>query len=279
MKKASILLFIPILLSVFSCSNKNKLSIPTNYEIISYSEPNANDDLSKWMTSVNGDEIVTIMNSNEDFILYIASDGCSHCLEAKPHVLNYVYNSKAQVYLFDTSLYTEPYEEYTKVYSNTLGSIPTSFSTPTVMFYSGRTIVNYVVGATKLQNNTAANNLFNAPTRISNVTLIRDYEKYNQYVSTINDQVIFFFDRNNNVAKDIYLNSIKTKINYSDRKVIMFDITSLDDEEKIDLFTKYQLSNTNPYLFYKNNNEINEAITYNTENDATALISFLNKYC
>lgn len=279
MKKYLTFILLPLLIaSITSCSSKNNIVVAKNFDILNKSKPANNESLDSWTISLDGDGIKYLMDANYNFILYIASEGCSSCIRAKPQILNYIYENKTQIYLLNTSEYDDVYTEYAKFYSYTIGELNANLDTPTLLFYSGRTLMNKVIGNSKLLNQNSTNNLFHSATTTKNIYTINSLEDYNNNKAR-NDSLYFLYNRSNSIAKDIYSSTIKSALNGANKNIYIIELDALSDEEEAIILNEYSLSSSNPFLYYYANSKIEDYVSYNVVSDVESLSTFLNKYC
>lgn len=86
--------------------------------------------LSKKVSSINYQKYQELLESKEDFVLYLGSKSCTHCIAYKPTLNKVIAKYKLTVYYLDVSTLSE--EEYDKVSNKTLLK-----GTPTVAFFKG----------------------------------------------------------------------------------------------------------------------------------------------
>ncbi len=277
-KMVVILAFAPFLIGISSCGSSNPSMIQINQEIISKNEPTSDEKVADWTYSVNGEYTKSLMNSGQDFTLYIASETCSHCVAASPNIIKYIYNSKALIYYMETDLYSDVYDEYSKIYNNALGEPPASLVTPTLMFFKGRTLINYVEGNGRLGNITATTNLFNSQTKITNVSHIDTLQTLDNFLVS-GSSIVFFYDMNDTNAINSYQNVFKNISNNSEGKTAIFDMNSLSDEERTLLINKFDLKQIySPQYVRFENGEKKDEFIYEGESSNESLTTYLNNY-
>lgn len=243
MKKIfSAIAFLSIILPLSSCSSSNPLFVQINHEILSKEEPTSESSMNDWTYNADGQYIASLMNSNQDFTLLFSSDYCNYCKPAKPSIIRYIYETKAMIYYIQTDAFEDIYIEYEKIYNNALGNPTANLVTPTLMFFKGRTLVNYVTGNDRLLNIVSTTNLFNGQTRITNVSHVDSIEGLISYVSLNPNSLLFFYDINDTTAINAYTNVLKDLSNRSDKKSAIIDMDSLSGEDRAQLISQYNLS-------------------------------------
>ncbi|MFA5283093.1 MAG: hypothetical protein WC366_00980 [Bacilli bacterium] len=266
-----------IIMPLSSCGSSNPSYIQINQEILSKGEPTSESSMNEWTYSADGQYIKSLMNSDQDFTLLFSSDYCSHCREAKPSIIRYIYETKAMIYYIQTDAFEDIYVEYEKIYNNSLGNPSASLVTPTLMFFKGRTLVNYVTGNDRLLNIISTTNLFNAQTRITNVSHIDTLMGLSEYVASNPDSLLYFYDINDTTAINAYTNVLKEKSNKSDKKSAIVDMNSLSDTDRLELISQYDLSSEyRPELIAYVNGLKQDKFTY-AEIDSD-LIEYVQQY-
>lgn len=271
------IVLLSIIIPLSSCNSSNPLYIQINQEILSKGEPTSESSMNEWTYSADGQYIASLMNSNQDFTLLFSSDYCTYCKEAKPSIIRYIYETKAMIYYIQTDAFEDIYEEYEKIYNNCLGNPTANLVTPTLMFFKGRTLVNYVTGNDRLLNIVSTTNLFNGQTQITNVSHIDTLTGLSEYISANPNSLLFFYDINDTTAINAYTNVLKEISNKSDKKSAIVDMNSLSDTDRLKLISEYDLSSEyRPELIAYANGLKQDKFTY-AEIDSD-LIEYVQQY-
>lgn len=278
MKNIFKLLTLPvILIPLSSCSSPRNIVVSQNYEILNKAKPMNNESIADWTTSVDGNGIKYLMDANYNFVLYISSEQCSSCMDSKPQILNYIYETKTQMYLLDTLKYDEIYNEYSIFYNYTIGDLDANLVTPTILFYSGRTLMNKTIGSSRLLNQNSTNNLFRSATTLKNITVVKNYNDFSKIKNT-NDTIFYLYNRDNSLAKSAYTSIIKDQINTLNKTIYIVEVDSFSDEEISAYKNEFNLTSTNPFMYYYNDSTIKDRVVCNREEDVSLFATFLNKF-
>lgn len=100
MKLKKLLIF-PLLLTLFgtSCSTKNKIIIEQKENIDSF-------------VYLDGNELTTLINNNQDFVLVVGENGCFTCNTIKPIIVDYIKKYEYIIYWIENNQYQNVVDKF-----------------------------------------------------------------------------------------------------------------------------------------------------------------------
>lgn len=119
----------------------------------------------------------TFLESKKSFILYAGSPRCIHCINLMPLLLEYIENTKVEMYYLNSQ--TETYLHNYEYFLNTLDLKVT----PTILFIKEGEVLHREVGSKNLKTSVAVNNFFNKYIYTKNYVHIKDAEVPPKYPS------------------------------------------------------------------------------------------------
>ncbi|MCQ2793593.1 MAG: hypothetical protein MJ221_04200 [Bacilli bacterium] len=225
-------------------------------------------------------EYVSQMIDSEDyFIFYLTSSECSHCVEFKNKMLDYVKETKASVIKMDiikyndddTIGYTADFEKFYKTYGDYF-FINGEVLTPQVYIAHGKNVATKVPSS-RYSTSSMFKGAMNDYVYLDNVMTFSKASSYNEFIKNNKEVMTILLKREYLGSNDIYKYAIKDLIHVSKTQVALVEIDEFNETEFCELFKLESI--TSPLGYYQNGEE-KENYTFTTNiNEGKA---FLNKY-
>ena len=202
MKKFTSILLTSIL--VASCSKVNKMKVERNALFLN---KESSYEFSQIGKEINVSDVVNMMKANQNFVLYLGTEGCIHCQQARPNIIEYVKSSKLNLYHIDT-VKEDFYEGegWDIVPSIGKGNIPTTYQvgTPSLLFFEGLEMKSIIIGSTTLSKVKTAKNAISSRIEISNSYSINSMEELNNVINKEDSFLSYVCDSFNQNSIDVY---------------------------------------------------------------------------
>jgi len=272
----SFLLAIPFILSSCGTNPKGLVYIAQNGDIYNVAEPSVADETINYVRPTDSIEVLSLIDNNESFILYVAAEGCSGCRAFKPNLLRYIYETKALVYYLNASD-NDDYLEYSKIWQKYQDMFMANLEVPYLMIIENEN--SYAKGAvSKMTADTYAPfaNMMNLLVKVTNITSLKSYESANHYLQD-DSSLYFFYDRTDEEAIDIYSQSIFPLAKESETNLHVVDFSTFDEISLDILRETFSLGETiGPVAQYYENGLLVEAHLFGI--DETSDSTFLETY-
>ena len=272
----SFLLAIPFILSSCGTNPKGLVYIAQNGDIYNVAEPSVADETINYVRPTDSIEVLSLIDNNESFILYVAAEGCSGCRAFKPNLLRYIYETKALVYYLNASD-NDDYLEYSKIWQKYQDMFMANLEVPYLMIIENEN--SYAKGAvSKMTADTYAPfaNMMNLLVKVTNITSLKSYESANHYLQD-DSSLYFFYDRTDEEAIDIYSQSIFPLAKESETNLHVVDFSTFDEISLDILRETFSLGETiGPVAQYYENGLLVEAQLFGI--DETSDSTFLETY-
>jgi len=272
----SFLLAIPLILSSCGTNPKGLVYIAQNGDIYNVAEPSVADETINYVRPTDSIEVLSQMDNNEPFILYVAAEGCSGCRAFKPNLLRYIYETKALVYYLNASD-NDDYLEYSNISQKYQDMFMANLEVPYLMIIENEN--SYAKGAvSKMTADTYAPfaNMMNLLVKVTNITSLKSYESANHYLQD-DSSLYFFYDRTDEEAIDIYSQSIFPLAKESETNLHVVDFSTFDEISLDILRETFSLGETiGPVAQYYENGLLVEAHLFGI--DETSDSTFLETY-
>lgn len=219
-----------------------------------------------------------MLQGQENFIFYLTSNTCSHCLEFKSKMLEYVKAShslvvKMEVYLEDEKTPNPEFEQFYNNYKEQF-FVNGEINTPQVYVANGENVATFVPSS-RYSTATMFKTAMNDYVYTCNVSTFSTLKAYNDFKSKhLNDGFLtILIERSNQNLIKIYKNQIDQLIKNSKKDIALVEI---NDNNKNDFYSLFELQDLNyPFGNYQKN-DITDRYTFNSnENEG---INFLKKY-
>ena len=260
-------------LTLSSCGAKNNLPfVYKNGDLFALNELTYENSF----VDISFEQFDNYVKSEQEFVLYLTSQECSHCYEFKDKIFDFVKEKKTKVMrleIFDTSgdvsVYTETFKQILDSYSDLL-FINGNVLTPQVYIVKGEQFADKIPNS-RYSTSLMFKNAFNDYANIANVYSFSSFDAYQKFTETNNDYVTFAFDYANKGATNIYNAQIKNKIKATKKTVAIFEIS---ENNKADFESFYDVS-LNQYPFAINVDNNNET-KYNFTSDVAQNTQFMD---
>ncbi len=186
-KILTLLLICPLLLT--SCSgNENAITAVYNYDIIAR-ESIPDHDFSYYI-DVDSGQILNLIDSGNEFIFFMWSEGCGHCETAMPLIQEYLRDKgcNQSIYRFEYS-----YAGYEKLITSHPEMFPNEVATPR-MFTAKDGEVAYEIRASRLEHKSTIKSSLNQCTEFANLYYLSQLESYELFQEEFSDYSIFTYD-------------------------------------------------------------------------------------
>lgn len=259
-KHLSVFLLTPLLLS--SCGHRPSdiIRIEKNGELYQMTEPVVGSNYDNYLRHTNSEEILSLLDNNEPFIFYVLAETCSSCLAFKPNLLRYVYETSALVYYLNASN-NDDYLEYSKIWQQYQDIFIANLEVPYLLIFE--TNSTYAKGAvSKMTASTYSpfETMMNQLVRVSNMYSLATYQSVMHHLNEDDDVLYFLYDRNNERARNIYVNKIFPKARDSEKSIKIVDLYRFSEEDGISLRETFELGETiAPAAYYYVDGQFEEA--------------------
>lgn len=241
MFKASLLVLIPLLLS--SCGNRPRglVLISQNGSLYDIQEPTATSELSDYVRHTDSPEILSYLQNDEPFVLYVGMAGCLGCNMFKPNLQRYVYETQALIHYLNVGD-NDDYLEYSKIWTGYQDIFMADLEVPYLMIVESSEA--YVKGAVSKMTATTDEpfiNMMNSLVDVANVASHIQNDSATNYLASSEEGLFFFYDREDEDALEIYRTLIWPYAAKSERSLQVVDYTNFTEEELIILRATFSL--------------------------------------
>lgn len=267
----------PLLLSSCGYNPDSPVHIAQNGDLFAVDEPVVADQTSEYVRRTDSDEILSLLDNAEPFILYVGYDSCSACRAFKPHLLRYVYETKALIYYLDASDGTDLLE-YSKIWQRYQDIFMAGVETPYLMVIENTQ--SYAKGAvSKMTSDTYAPfaNMMSQLVKITNVISMVTYQAADYYLNNEAKSLYFFYDRTDEEARGIYANKILPAAEESEQRLNVVDFHDYDETDLDALQATFGLGETiGPIAQYYEDGVLSEAHPFGIDEVSDQV--FLDQY-
>lgn len=178
-KTLNLLLLIIFTASLASCSkNKNAIKAINNYNIID----SVSSDFKSNIINLDSTSIISMINSDSSFLLFMYSDFCSSCKDVKDNLNEYFKNNKYTIYGFNGD---NP-SEYVLLHDSLPEVFPERLSTPELKVIKDGKHVDSIQ-TSKLVNNRLIKSAINSFLYTSNIYTVTNEYTYKAFKNSFSE--------------------------------------------------------------------------------------------
>lgn len=212
------------------------------------------------------------------FTLELYSPYCSHCIDLKEILDQYVAKTHQFIYRFDTSKYDEVEEKYE--YQKLQEKYPTIFTSTYVpeIYYFKNGEITYSVNSNKFSSYAGLSKIMKNHYISSKISKIATYDGWNKYQENHDSYFVYEMDYDETSLVNLTNAILSNEVVNAKKDILIINKNDFCDNFLEKINEAYGLENTSSlYAFAINNKKVVSYDEYHI-NDATNLVNLINDY-
>lgn len=267
--KKKIKWFLLLLTILFSSCNRSI----NQYQVYAYNNLDIHDNTNESKTTIiSFEQLSYLIDTNQQFALYIHSETCSMCREADKSLKNFLIKNHYVIYSLEYS--KTIHQELIKSFSYVF---PTIISTPSLFLIKNQKIT-YSFDREVLRDSNAFNRVAKQHFVKTNISTLSTLLTYQSYIDNNSDYLLFLYKSTNVHSLNVFKNKVFNKVIKYKTKALILDINLISSDLFSLILEKYSLAQSSLEIAVYHSKEFNSEVIEYLLDDGNKLDEMLSIY-